>query len=97
MGTTPSTGIGIRVARTIAGNRRRVEIAQVNLEQFRERAAWADRMVKLKYMSPAQGEVERIRMLEAELGVLEARIQFRKLLAPKPNKWYQIGLIRSRR
>src|SRR5438067_9677872 len=32
----------------------RVRLAQIELEQTRERAAWANRMAKKGYMSPAQ-------------------------------------------
>src|SRR5262245_35081237 len=62
----------------------RVELAQSNIEQYRERAAWADRMVKLKYMSPAQGEAERVRLKSAELDLLKARTELKNL--GKPNK-----------
>ncbi len=35
---------------------------QSDVEQNRERSAWADRMVKLSYMSPAQAQAERSRL-----------------------------------
>jgi hypothetical protein len=63
-----------------------VEVAASQLEQSRERAAWADRMVKLKYMSPSQALAERERLVAAELAVLKARDAFRELASPKPGK-----------
>ena len=39
-----------------------VRLAESDVEQNRERSAWADRMVKMKYMSPAQAQAERSRM-----------------------------------
>ncbi len=39
-----------------------ISLAQANVEQNRERAAWADRMVKLSYMSAAQAQAERSRL-----------------------------------
>ncbi|VTR98214.1 Uncharacterized protein OS=Singulisphaera acidiphila (strain ATCC BAA-1392 / DSM 18658 / VKM B-2454 / MOB10) GN=Sinac_4800 PE=4 SV=1: HlyD_2 [Gemmata massiliana] len=42
-----------------------VKLAESNLEQYRERSAWADRMVKLSYMSAAQAQAERSKMESA--------------------------------
>lgn len=39
-----------------------VQLARSEVEQNRERAAWADRMVKMRYMSPAQAQAERSRL-----------------------------------
>src|SRR5205807_4588641 len=39
-----------------------VRLAEGDVEQNRGRAAWADRMVKRKYMSPAQAQAERSRL-----------------------------------
>lgn len=39
-----------------------VKLAESDLEQYRERAAWADRMVKLSYMSSAQAQAERSKL-----------------------------------
>ncbi len=39
-----------------------VKLAESDLEQYRERSAWADRMVKLSYMSSAQAQAERSKM-----------------------------------
>ena len=39
-----------------------VRLAESDVEQNRERATWADRMVKMKYMSPAQAQAERSRL-----------------------------------
>jgi multidrug efflux pump subunit AcrA (membrane-fusion protein) len=39
-----------------------ISLAQSEVEQNSERAAWADRMVKLTYMSPAQAQAERSRL-----------------------------------
>jgi multidrug efflux pump subunit AcrA (membrane-fusion protein) len=40
----------------------RVRQTEGDVEQNRERSAWADRMVKMKYMSPAQAQAERSRL-----------------------------------
>ncbi|HJZ59540.1 MAG TPA: hypothetical protein VKE74_31640 [Gemmataceae bacterium] len=61
---------------------RRVEIAQSDVEQNRERAAWAERMVKKGYMSQAQAQAERSRMIAAELAVLKARAELKALAKP---------------
>jgi hypothetical protein len=39
-----------------------ISLERSNVEQNRERANWADRMVKLTYMSPAQAQAERSRL-----------------------------------
>ena len=50
-----------------------VALAEANLEQTRERVAWAERMVKLGYMSAAQAVVERSRLASAEVLLAQAR------------------------
>jgi hypothetical protein len=50
-----------------------VEVARSNLEQFQERAAWADRMVKKGFISPAQATADRVRAAEARIAYLKAR------------------------
>ena len=62
---------------------RRIDLAQIDVEQNRERVAWADRMVKQKYMSPAQAQAERSRLTAAELALLKARVELKAL--GKPN------------
>ena len=56
-----------------------ISLEKSNLEQYSERAAWADRMVKLTYMAPAQAQaekskldssVEKLRSLEAKRSLL---------------------------
>lgn len=39
-----------------------VRLAESDVEQYRERAAWADRMVKLSYMSAAQAQSEKSKL-----------------------------------
>jgi multidrug efflux pump subunit AcrA (membrane-fusion protein) len=39
-----------------------VNLAESDLEQYRERSAWADRMVKLSYMSAAQAQAEKSKL-----------------------------------
>lgn len=39
-----------------------VRLAESEVEQNRERAAWADRMVKLSYLSPAQAQADRSKL-----------------------------------
>lgn len=54
-----------------------VKLAESNLEQYRERSAWADRMVKLSYMSAAQAQSERSKM---ESAIEDLRSKRAKLL-----------------
>jgi multidrug efflux pump subunit AcrA (membrane-fusion protein) len=62
--------LGIPTALTEGGEYQRllddltgqVRLAESDVEQNRERSAWADRMVKQKYMSPAQAQAERSRL-----------------------------------
>ena len=49
----------------------KVRLADSDVEQNRERSAWAERMVKMKYMSPAQAQAERSK-LESSLENLRA-------------------------
>lgn len=39
-----------------------IRLAESEVEQNRERTAWAERMVKMRYMSPAQAQAERSRL-----------------------------------
>jgi len=54
-------------------------LADSDVEQNRDRAAWADRMVKMKYMSPAQAQAERSR-LESSVEKLRSLQSQRSLL-----------------
>lgn len=71
-----------------------VRLAESNVEQYREIASWADRMVKMKYMSPAQAqaqhskldsELERLRSLQSQRGLL-LQYDRKKLLADFKSK-----------
>jgi hypothetical protein len=55
----------------------RVNTLRADVEQHRERAAWAERMVKLAYMSQAQAQVERAKLqeLQAELAKIETELK----------------------
>jgi multidrug efflux pump subunit AcrA (membrane-fusion protein) len=57
-----------------------VQLAESEVEQTLERAAWADRMVKLTYMSPAQAQAERSKY-ESAKEKLRALQSKRSLLA----------------
>jgi hypothetical protein len=57
-----------------------VEVARSNLEQFQERAAWADRMAKKGFISPSQVTVDRVRAAEAHIAYLKARANLDALL-----------------
>lgn len=57
----------------------KVRLAEGDVEQSRERSAWADRMVKMKYMSPAQAQAERSK-LESTLETLRSYQTQRSLL-----------------
>ncbi len=56
-----------------------ISLARSEVEQYRERVHWAERMVKMSYMSPAQAQAERSKLDSAleKLRSLEAQ---RKLL-----------------
>jgi multidrug efflux pump subunit AcrA (membrane-fusion protein) len=56
-----------------------ISLARSEVEQYRERVYWAERMVKMSYMSPAQAQAERSKLDSAmeKLRSLEAQ---RKLL-----------------
>lgn len=43
----------------------KVRLAESDVEQYRERASWAERMVKLSYMSAAQAQSERTKLSSA--------------------------------
>lgn len=66
----------------------RLRLEESNVEQNRERAAWADRMVKMRYMSPAQAQAERsklessmeaMRKLQTEKSILRNFLRSRML------------------
>ena len=56
-----------------------ISLAQSTVEQSRERSAWAERMVKLSYMSPAQAQAERSR-LDSSLEDLRSKMAKKALL-----------------
>jgi type II secretory pathway component GspD/PulD (secretin) len=56
-----------------------VALAESNVEQSRERAAWAERMVKLGYMSAAQAAAERSRLTSAQEKLTQARQKLKEL------------------
>jgi hypothetical protein len=58
--------------RPIHAAAQRVRLAQSDLEQCRERAAWSERMVKRGYASSAQAQAERARAVQAELDLEDA-------------------------
>jgi multidrug efflux pump subunit AcrA (membrane-fusion protein) len=72
----------------------KVRLEESNVEQNRERAAWAERMVKQRYMSPAQAQAERSRLessmenlrnLQAQRNIL-INYERRKMLADLMSK-----------
>lgn len=58
-----------------------VKLAESNLEQYRERSAWADRMVKLSYMSAAQAQAERSKMESAVEDLRSKRAKLVQMLS----------------
>lgn len=56
-----------------------ISLAQSTVEQNRERAAWAERMVKLSYMSPAQAQSEKSR-LDSSVEDLRSKMSKKSLL-----------------
>jgi hypothetical protein len=79
------TGLARRYAAQIFAAQKKVEIAQAHADQARERSAWAERMVKMKYMSPAQAQAQRARMTEAADTLRKATEEL-DALRPKPEK-----------
>ena len=57
----------------------KVRLAESDVEAYRERSAWADRMVKMKYLSPAQAQSERAK-LQSSLESLRSLQAVRTLL-----------------
>lgn len=100
---TPTAAVGGVAASLIEGGdyKRQVDdatgkvrLSESNVEQYREIASWADRMVKMKYMSPAQAqaqhskldsELETLRSLQAVRGLL-LQYDRKKLLADFKSK-----------
>lgn len=62
-----------------------ISLAQSTVEQNRERSAWADRMVKLSYMSSAQAQSERSR-LESSIEDLRSKMAKKALLISHDRK-----------
>lgn len=56
-----------------------LRLLEGDLEQYRERAAWAERMVKMKYMSPSQAQAERSR-LESQIEKVRSAQSARNIL-----------------
>jgi multidrug efflux pump subunit AcrA (membrane-fusion protein) len=57
-----------------------VKLAESDLEGYRERAAWADRMVKLTYMSAAQAQAERSKLESAVESLRSKRAKLTQML-----------------
>jgi outer membrane protein TolC len=57
----------------------KVEKARANVEARRDRAAWAERMLKKGYMTPGQAQVERAKLAEAEAALLRAQAELKAL------------------
>jgi hypothetical protein len=74
-----------RYATQILTARLKVERTQAALDMLRERAAWADRMVKLKYMSSAQAQADRTRA-DAAADELRKATEALDALRPRPDK-----------
>lgn len=72
-----------------------ISLAQANVEQNRERAAWADRMVKLTYMSAAQAQAEKSR-LDSSVETLRS-LQAKKNLLISHDRRQQITDLTSKR
>src|SRR5438876_6424678 len=78
--------VGVPAALTEGGDYKRqlddltgkVRLADSDVEQYREIAAWADRMVKMKYMSAAQAQAQRSK-LESTLEDLRSKQSQRSL------------------
>ncbi|QJW93631.1 hypothetical protein FTUN_1139 [Frigoriglobus tundricola] len=58
-----------------------VKLAESDVEQYRERAAWAERMVKLSYMSAAQAQAEKSKLDSAVETLRSKRAELSQLLA----------------
>lgn len=71
---------GVRIAKV------EVELARSNVEQARERAAWAARMVKQKYVTESQAKADQVRVAEAELALVKAEAALRAVSPADPAK-----------
>lgn len=72
-----------------------VKLADSDLEQYRERSAWADRMVKLSYMSAAQAQAERSK-LESQVEKLRSLQAQRKQLIDSTRNQELTNLVLAR-
>ncbi len=57
-----------------------VRLAESTVEQNRDRASWADRMVKLSYLSPAQAQAEKSRLDSSVETLRSLKAKLRQLL-----------------
>ncbi len=58
-------------------------IAETDLETWRDRVSWSERMVKRGYVSGQRLQAEKLQLLKAEVALEKARRDLRELL-PKP-------------
>jgi HlyD family secretion protein len=72
-----------------------VRLLESEVEQNRERAAWADRMVKLSYLSPAQAQADRSR-LDSSVEKLRSAQATRTLLINSERDQTLTGLVLDR-
>ncbi|MBP3956662.1 hypothetical protein J8F10_15415 [Gemmata sp. G18] len=72
-----------------------VKLTESNLEQYRERSAWADRMVKLSYMSAAQAQAERSKVESAVEDLRSKRAKLAQMLSY--DRKQQLTDLRSKR
>lgn len=57
----------------------RIETSESDLELWRDRAAWSERMVKKGYLSPSQAVAERSKLRFAEIGLAKVNEELRVL------------------
>jgi multidrug resistance efflux pump len=62
--------------KTILGN---IQTAESDLEQYRDRSAWSDRMVKKGYQTQAQADADRAKLKAGEIALARAKEDLRVL------------------
>jgi hypothetical protein len=70
-----------QLQRAAAEVKRRIALIESDVEAWKERVAWAERMVKRGYMTERQVNSERLRLREAESALESARDELKALPA----------------
>jgi hypothetical protein len=70
-------------SRKVEEIRRHIASAEADVESWKDRVAWAERMLKKGYMSATQLQAEQAQLAQAELALDAARKALKSLMPPK--------------